>query len=352
MKRKGKALRLTVRFLSFTLIFILINLSLSVLLTPKGDDEPEGMSNNIIYSYKGEEKDSVDIFFVGNSDVARGINPVYIWDEYNITSCTSGPSAIDYNSLFEKIMDACSFQKPKVIVIEVDCLFRASNKYYGLIKEEYEAKNKEEKSISDRLSEADDAMVSGLSYYWPIMKYHDRWSTLTREDFFNPNGRFKYSAKGYMYSDETTPFSYGDEYMSDKTSAAEKISEDERKVINDIVNYCNKNDIKLAFLAIPSGSSWTVKKHNAMVKLADELGIDFVDYNSNPELLDSFSWETDTKDAGNHMNYSGAMKVTKAYSAHLVELFSLAPSELSDEQIKEWNEDSRYFYSEIVNKDK
>ena len=119
-----------------------------------------------------------------------------------------------------------------------------------------------------------------------------------------------------------------------------------------IVDFCREKGIKLSFFAIPSGSSWTVKKHNAIVSLSDSLGIDFVDYNTDTDLLDGFDWKTDTKDGGNHMNYYGASKVTSAYTAHLTELFSLTPSELTAEQTAAWDNDTRIFYTDIVKTDK
>ncbi len=348
MKTKAKAFKLTARFFGFLLIFITVYLSLSAVFTPKRDDEPEGMSNNILYPYRGEEKDTLDIIFIGNSDVARGINPIYIWDNYKITSCTSGPPAVNYKTVFKHIKDACKNQSPKVIVLEVDCLFGASNKYYKLINEEYEKKKSKAPSLGEMPAELDEQIVSGLAFYWPIMKYHERWKELSAEDFTNLQGRFKYSAKGYMYTNEVTPFKYGNEYMSDKTDAATEISGEKRSGIDEIVSFCKERGITLTLLSIPSGSSWSVKKHNAIEGLARELGLDFVDYNFSPELLDSFSWETDTKDGGNHMNYSGATKVTAAYSAHLVKLLALKPTALSEKQKKSWDKDSKIFHKEIV----
>lgn len=348
MKTKVKAFKLTARFFGFFLIFITVYLSLSAVFTPKRDDEPEGMSNNIIYPYRGEEKDTLDIIFIGNSDVARGINPIYIWDNYKITSCTSGPPAVNYKTVFKHIKDACKNQSPKVIVLEVDCLFGASNKYYKLINEEYEKKKSKAPSLGEMPAELDEQIVSGLAFYWPIMKYHERWKELSAKDFTNLQGRFKYSAKGYMYTNEVTPFKYGNEYMSDKTDAATEISGEKRSGIDEIVSFCKERGITLTLLSIPSGSSWSVKKHNAIEGLARELRLDFVDYNYNPGLLASFSWETDTKDGGNHMNYSGATKVTAAYSAHLVKLLALQPTALSEKQKKSWDKDSKIFHKEIV----
>ena len=310
-----KNLRSIARGLVFVMLFLALYVVLSMVFTPKVDGEPGGMTNDITYSYRAESKNSVDVVFIGNSDVARGINPAQIY---------------------------------RVIALEVDCLYGASNKYYKMITREYNESQSSAATIKDFLSETEDKIVSGLAFYWPVMKYHDRWSTLSANDFSNLNGRYKYSAKGYMFTTERRGFKYGDEYMSEKTNSAKPLSDKSAAGFEKIIAFCKENNIKLALFAIPSGSSWTPQKHNGAVNLAQKYSLDFVDYNTDTFLLDNFSWLNDTKDGGNHMNYYGATKVTAAYEKHLQSLFDLKPTALSaDEQIV-WQTDSDRFYNVIL----
>ena len=343
-----KNLRSIARGLVFVMLFLALYVVLSMVFTPKVDGEPGGMTNDITYSYRAESKNSVDVVFIGNSDVARGINPAQIYRDTGITSVTVGPSAVDSEKVYDLLCDIQKYQSPKVIALEVDCLYGASNKYYKMITREYNESQSSAATIKDFLSETEDKIVSGLAFYWPVMKYHDRWSTLSANDFSNLNGRYKYSAKGYMFTTERRGFKYGDEYMSEKTNSAKPLSDKSAAGFEKIIAFCKENNIKLALFAIPSGSSWTPQKHNGAVNLAQKYSLDFVDYNTDTFLLDSFSWLNDTKDGGNHMNYYGATKVTAAYEKHLQSLFDLKPTALSaDEQIV-WQTDSDRFYNVIL----
>lgn len=85
-----KNLRSIARGLVFVMLFLALYVVLSMVFTPKVDGEPGGMTNDITYSYRAESKNSVDVVFIGNSDVARGINPAQIYRDTGITSVTVG----------------------------------------------------------------------------------------------------------------------------------------------------------------------------------------------------------------------------------------------------------------------
>lgn len=322
----AKNLRSIARGLVFVALFLVIYVVLSMVFTPKVDGEPGGMTNDITYSYRAESKNSVDVVFIGNSDVARGINPAQIYRDTGITSVTVGPSAVDSEKVYNLLCDIQKYQSPKVIALEVDCLYGASNKYYKMITREYNESQSSATTIKDFLSETEDKIVSGLAFYWPVMKHHDRWSALSAGDFSNLNGRYKYSAKGYMFTTERRGFKYGDEYMSEKINSAKPLSDKSVAGFEKIIAFCNENNIKLA----------------------QKYSLDFVDYNTDTSLLDNFSWMNDTKDGGNHMNYYGATKVTDAYEKHLQSLFDLKPTELSDDEQVIWQNDTDRFYNVIL----
>ena len=110
-----KNLRSIARGLVFVMLFLALYVVLSMVFTPKVDGEPGGMTNDITYSYRAESKNSVDVVFIGNSDVARGINPAQIYRDTGITSVTVGPSAVDSEKVYDLLCDIQKYQSPKVI---------------------------------------------------------------------------------------------------------------------------------------------------------------------------------------------------------------------------------------------
>ena len=54
--------------------------------------------------------------------------------------------------------------------------------------------------------------------------------------------------------------------------------------------------------------------------------------------------KTDTRDAGRHLNYSGAKKVTGLMEKYMVEDLGFKPSKVSESVRKQWNRDVNDFY--------
>ena len=77
MKYKEKNLKGFGRGLIFTIIFCLIFAGFSNLFTPKADANTEGMSAMVTKAYLAEERDTIDVLFLGNSNMYRAFNPKF-----------------------------------------------------------------------------------------------------------------------------------------------------------------------------------------------------------------------------------------------------------------------------------
>ena len=112
-----------------------------------------------------------------------------------------------------------------------------------------------------------------------------------------------------------------------------------------IYNLCKKNNCNVVLLNMPQGNAWNKIKHNFVAKLAKEYNIKYYDFDMNlNKWLPSFSWKTDTRDAGRHLNYSGAKKVTGLMEKYMVEDLGFKPSKVSESVRKQWNRDVNDFY--------
>lgn len=60
---------------------------------------------------------------------------------------------------------------------------------------------------------------------------------------------------------------------------------------------------------VPSQTTWTYARHNAVNDYAKKNGIPFLDLDLKRKEI-GFSWKTDSRDAGNHLNCYGAKKVS------------------------------------------
>ena len=84
-----------------------------------------------------------------------------------------------------------------------------------------------------------------------------------------------------------------------------------------------------------------MKRHNRVQKLADKLGATYIDMNLLADEI-PIDWSVDSYDAGDHLNYTGAVKATAYLGKYLSE--AGLPDRRSDEALAaEWNENLEEF---------
>lgn len=107
--------------------------------------------------------------------------------------------------------------------------------------------------------------------------------------------------------------------------------------LEQVYKMCEENRIALMLLEIPSATVWDYSRFNAVKYYAQKRGLEFIDLNQHFEEL-KFSWKTDTRDKGDHLNYSGALKVCGYIGRHLKENYNLADRR-EDPGYATWKED-------------
>ena len=69
---------------------------------------------------------------------------------------------------------------------------------------------------------------------------------------------------------------------------------------------------------------------------AKENGIPFLDFNVD-QYGTGFDWHTDSRDGGNHLNYSGALKMTKYLGEYLSQNYNFVDKR-DNSLFHEWND--------------
>lgn len=285
-----------------------------------------------------QEKDTIDVLLIGASDVGRGLSPITLWEEQGITSFNLGTSNQSMAFSYYVIQEAIKYQDVKMVVLDMDSAFMNVNppegEYRKLLDNMKFGKTKIE-MIQDSNLEVDNK----LSYIFPIMRFHSRWDKLERNDF-KIGKTYQISYKGMALSAEAKPYIDNKKYMGDK-GETEEIKEINLEYIDKIVNLCKENNIELLMIELPSASSWSKARGNAVEELAKEHNVQFIDMNLLLEEM-QFDWTTDTADKGNHLNISGAEKVTKYLGNILSQTYNCV-SHKDDIKYNDWNtEQDRY----------
>ena len=168
-----------------------------------------------------------------------------------------------------------------------------------------------------------------------MFEYHDRWKSITANDLTSPvQYTWKDSLKGFRYSFKIKKAD-ASSWMAESSRVA-SIPGINKTIISLMVDYCREHGATPVFMSVPSTKNWNSERHNAVEGLAQELGVDYVDLNKGDAKVD-IDWSADSRDAGDHLNYVGASKVSKVVGKLLDERYDL-PDHRTESEYNSWNE--------------
>lgn len=266
-------------------------LIMSKITIPKSNAPESGMEEVAANGILAENPDTVDVIFLGDSETYCTFIPLQIWKDEGFTTYIDGTSAQTLDYSLTMLQRALSRHDLKMVFLEANAIYR-----------------KESKEIP----------YAKLCELLPVFRYHNRWKTLTSEDFTaDPEYTWTDYKKGYNFSKEVIP-TYKSNYIHfEKTDEKSRITPGNRYYVKEIKKLCDEKDVKLVFISAPSPANFTYKRHNATEALAEKLGCEFIDMNLIPEEELQLDWTKDTRDKGDHLNYYGAVKTTAWFSDYL-----------------------------------
>ena len=293
---------------------------LSPVFVPKSNDPGSPIEALVPNGILGEPADTVDVLFLGDSEAYCTFIPLQIWKDTGYTSYNSASSAQTLDYSLTMLNRALAGQDLKIVFLDVNAFYR-----------------KESKEI----------LYAKLCGLFPIFNYHDRWKNLTREDFTEmPEYTWTDASKGYRYSAEIVPSNQANYLNFEKTEEKSRITVQNKRYVKEIKKVCDRNGIRLVLISAPSSSNFTYKRHNASTAFAEELGCEFIDMNFLTDEL-QLDWSKDTRDKGDHLNHTGALKATAWMSEYLTQT-GLLTSHKDDPAYAGWDDALAFFESNIV----
>ena len=319
MQRNRKELLSSALFLLGLVILLVL---VSLVFKPKDNTKAAGMEDVTANGFLGEAEQTLDVLFLSDSVGYCSIIPMQIWRDYGITSYVCGTPAQPLYYSKEFLEKALTTQSPKVVVLETMPIFK-----------EFEGKE-EVKNTMERVL--------------PIFRYHDRWKdfgTMLKQDF-NLQVEYTYQdvSKGYRYSMATESVDAGN-YPQTVESVA-NIPKECKEKVKEIKDICDDHGAKLVLVGIPNVFTWSADRYNALVLLAEELGVTYIEMNFMQEEV-PIDWTTDCYDAGEHLNYLGAQKATAYLGKYLWDL-DVFVDKRGDEEYASWKEAEKEFYESVV----
>lgn len=308
---KRKIYIISTIFITFALLFLL-----QKLLIPKYiDDIPEGA---LVGEYYKEEKNH-DVLFVGDCEVYETFLPKVLLEEYGIKSYIRGSANQLIWQSYYLLEEMLKYEKPKVVVYNVLAM-----KYGEPQKESYNRMTLDGMKWSASKVKAIKASMlpeeKFITYVFPLLRFHSRWSELKEEDFKYIFNKPIVSQSGYLVNKGVHPV---DKVPTGKPLADYILPEISYKYLDKMVKLCKENDVELILMKAPVLYPYWYKEWDEQIKdyakkndlsyinfldITDEVGIDY---------------SKDTYDGGLHLNVYGAEKMSRYFGKMLEDKFKL-----------------------------
>lgn len=276
-----------------------------------------------------QDKNSLDVLYVGSSHVYNAINPIVIYENAGYTGVDLASSAQDMGTSYFYIKEALRYQQPECIILDA----------YGFVWESFSLEENYKRSLDNmRWSEVKlEAVRTWQQYHeeelltriFTILDYHSRWGELVEYDFSYRSDMVL--MRGFAPTFESAAVSH----IPFNAEVGLEVTDRSREYFNEIVELCDENEIQLILISTPA-CDWTTVQSDVVQKLADEYQVEYWDFNRSDEYESIGIYDmTDYKDR-NHLNVYGAEKFSAVLADRLCEA-EVIDAEHSQAAVQEWN---------------
>jgi len=329
---------------SLALLFLL-----QALLMPKYmDNTKEGALIGEYYANAGNN----DVVFIGDCEVYENFSPITLWENYGITSYIRGSAQQLIWQSYYLMEETFRYETPKVMVFNVLSMKYDTPKSTG-DQSQREAYNRmtldgmrwspsKWNSIMASMTQEERKWEAQYSYLLPLLRYHDRWSQLTTDDFTYWLQRDQVSDNGYLMQVGVKPL--GDEHV-ERPLVDYSFGENSWYYLDKMVQLCKEKGTQLVLIKAPALSpvwweQWDVQIETYAAE-NDLLYINMLDYQDEIGI----DWQTDTYDTGLHLNVYGAEKAANWFGEILSQDCGV-PDRRDDKAISAlWTEKSQTYYA-------
>ena len=279
------------------------------ILQPKGNSKDDGLIESRAYGFLAEPDDSLDAVFLGDSLASTGFSPMRIWGDAGVASFVCSVNVEQVSYAYTMLRDVFKTQKPQVVFLETEMLYNPFS--VGKVFKQF---------VKDQFT---------------VAEYHHRWKELTLEDF---TGQVKYDKVSNLKGSNPKALCEPADtscYMlpSDEVELPGKLN---LVFLRALADLCEENGAQFVLVATPHTRDWNYARHNGCAQIAQDLGIDFIDMNTEPIASEvGIDWSHDARDAGIHLNYHGMNKVSDWMASYLSETLGL-PDHRGDQAYARW----------------
>ena len=311
-----------------------------------------------IAGFYKEDRDSLDVVFIGASDMYTAFSPALAYEEYGFTSYPFAPPRNSVGVWSLQVDEILRTQSPRVIVIEVNgALYTEEDE---LVTEENLRLFTDHIPLSRQKMELIDRYAAGkdkINYYIPYLKYHGNITSLSSaaDTLYE---RLSFEGRGGLYmKGERNHFStakFENEIMDLKDDneqiALEPMHE---SALRSFLEYCLENaDCPILFIRAPhyvteeeEVTAEFFHRTNRVENIIEDYGFEFINFDKMHDEL-KLNYDDDFYNS-EHLNYRGRKKFTEFFGNVLAQKYNIKDIEHPTGVTKTWNR-AAIFYDEYI----
>lgn len=291
-----------------------------------------------------------DVLFLGDSQVEYSVLPLELYHQYGIASYNLGSSNCRIPMTYWKLMNALDYGTPKLVVLSVTDadkpeLVAPESEWLHVAFDGFPLTLTKTRAILELTDQAG-TDTDGVSYrdicqelFFPLRKFHSRWSALEPEDF-HPT---------YNAQKGATPLVH----VSDPDVRAQLVAPEDclpeegygYAYLRRIIETCQQRDIPIVLIQPPYPIRPEIHRgtHTSQ-KIAEEYGVPMLNFTDINRIVDYY---VDCGDPGSHLNFSGSLKMTDFLGAYLTAHYDL-PDRREDARYAHWNDEWNAYVDEKI----
>lgn len=280
------------RLVAFLIIAVVLVLEATAVLKPKRLENPYDNTRKERGFYM-EKRNSLDLIFVGSSELFSTVNPAILEEEQGYRSYVFAGNEQPFSISYYYIMEALKYQEPQAIVLEVSYCNWGKLPREAVVRLNFDDMRWGKAKI---LGIMDNVPRQEWEYYFlEISKYHSRWDSLTKEDwrwwesYYSRNPAGGWSA--FVGGEES-----GEDYGEQIPQERKALDPTALAWLERIVELCEENGVQLLLFKTPNGGKIIDQNveegsedafqyidgmayYNELGRIAGEKGIPFLDMN-------------------------------------------------------------------------
>ncbi len=293
-----------------------------------------------------------DVVFIGDCEVYENFSPITLWEEYGITSYIRGSAQQLIWQSYYLMEETFQYETPQVMVFNVLSMKYDTPASTGR-SDQREAYNRmtldgmrwsvsKWNAVNASMTDQEKEKEGMWLYLFPLLRYHDRWSDLSAEDFQYLFTRPEISHNCYLMQVGVKPVE--NEHV-EKPLVNYNFSDTCWEYLEKMRTLCESHGTQLVLIKAPSLSPVWWDQWDAQIEAyAQEHGLLYINFLDYQEEI-GIDWSTDTYDTGLHLNVYGAEKLSSYFGQILAEQCGVADHRQDADLAAAW-EKKVLFYNE------